>query len=170
MMTRSSRKTEQRGSSLLEAVIAMGVLAVVIPLVFGAIAESGKTGVSAEAETRSTWVIPACLEEIHASRDGKPQYFTTTAIGQTFPPGGEVWALAFTSEGKALGKVDKSLYEKGAKDLNGKTIRYLASMSSVEVPATTGVPAMMQVKISLEYPATSPSTRRQKLDVYTRVP
>ena len=52
---------KNRGSSLIETVIAMGTLAIAIPLVFGAIAESGKSSMSSEAETRSTWIIPTCM-------------------------------------------------------------------------------------------------------------
>ncbi len=93
---------------MVEAVIAVGVLAVAIPLVFGTIAESGKSGVSAQAETRSTWMIPVCMQEIQDSRDGKPRYFTATTIGQAFPPAGQVWALAFNQEGRPVGKISSA--------------------------------------------------------------
>ncbi|MES2657343.1 MAG: hypothetical protein V4689_01935 [Verrucomicrobiota bacterium] len=165
-LTSTSRS---RGSSLIETVIAMGVLAVVIPLVFGAIAESGKSGVSAEAETRSTWIVPACMDEIEASRNGKPRFFTATATGQVFPEAGGVWALAFSPEGEPVGKMDKTLYDKGAREIDGKPIRFIASISSAEiVPPVT--PKMLRVRISLEYPSTSPAEKRQKLDFYTRIP
>lgn len=149
----------------------MGVLSVAIPLVFGALAESGKSGISAEAETRSNWVVPACMQEIQASREGRPAFFTPTSVGQGFPSSGEVWALGFSSDGKTVGKVSKTLYEKGTKELNGQPISYIASLSAVP-PTTTsaGVTPLMTVKILLEYPSTLPAARRQKLEFYTRVP
>ncbi|MCU0749942.1 MAG: hypothetical protein MUF13_10405 [Akkermansiaceae bacterium] len=104
----SSTKARRSGATLVEAVIAVGVLAVAIPLVFGTIAESGKSGVSAQAETRSTWMIPVCMQEIQDSRDGKPRYFTATTIGQAFPPAGQVWALAFNQEGRPVGKISSA--------------------------------------------------------------
>lgn len=159
-----------RGSSLIEAVIAMGVLAVAVPLVFGALAESGKSGMSSEAETRSTWIVPTCMDEIRASREGLPQYFTTTAVAQAFPPAGDVWALAFSPEGKPIGKVTKAVYDKGMKDLNGQAVRYLASLSAATVTTKAGAPPMQRVRISLEYPSTSPAAKRRKLDFYTRIP
>jgi hypothetical protein len=169
MKTGLTTASRNRGSSLIETVIAMGVLAVAIPLVFGAIAESGKSGISSEAETRSSWIIPACMDEIQASRDGKPRYFTLTKPGEVFPASGDVWALGFSAEGKPVGKIDKALYEKGAKEIGDKPIRYLATMSATElVPATT--PPMMRVQITLEYPTTSPAGKRQKLDFFTRIP
>lgn len=169
MNTGPMETSRNRGSSLIETVIAMGVLAIAIPLVFGAIAESGQSGMSAEAETRSSWIIPACLDEIQASRDGKPQYFTATTSGQAFPASGTVWALGFSSDGKPVGKIDKALYDKGAKEISGKPIRYIATLSATpQLPATS--PPMMRVLITLEYPSTSPVAKRQKLDFYTRIP
>lgn len=159
-----------RGASLIETVIAMGVLAVAIPLVFGALAESGKSGMSSEAETRSTWMVPACMEEIQASRAGKPRFFTPTNAGQTFPPAGDVWALAFSPEGKPIGKLSKAVYDKGTKEVDNQPVRYIASISSATTPTPTGATPMLRVRISLEYPATSPAAKRQKLEFYTRIP
>lgn len=163
-----SALTKRRGASLIETVIAMGVLAVAVPLVFGALAESGKSGLSSEAETRSTWMVPICMQEIEASRAGKPRYFTTTKVNEAFPPGGDVWALAFSAEGRPLGKMSKSLYDKGATTLDGQTIRYIASLSAA--PVAGAVPVMSRARISLEYPSGAPATKRQKLEFYTRIP
>lgn len=160
----------RHGSSLIETVIAMGVLAVAIPLVFGAIAESGKTGMSSEAETRSSWIIPACLQEVQASREGKPRYFTATKTGEAFPAAGTVWALGFSPEGKPVGKIEKAAYDKGAKELNGQPIRFIASISAELPSGTTPPPVMLRLRVSLEYPSTLPAARRQKIDFYTRVP
>ncbi len=159
-----------RGSTLIEAVIAIGVLAVAIPLVFGALAESGKSGMSSEAETRSTWVVPVCMDEIRASREGSPRYFTATSVGQAFPAAGEVWALAFNSEGKPIGKLTKAVYDKGARELDGQVVRYIALLSAAATTPQVGATPMLRVRISLEYPAGSPAAKRQKLDFYTRIP
>ena len=170
MKISSPTPPQTRGASLVEAVIAMGVLAVAIPLVFGALAESGKSGLSSEAETRSTWIIPACMEEIQASRAGKPQYFTATTVGQIFPPAGEVWVLGFSEEGKPVGKVDKAVYDKGAKEIGGKSVRYLVSLSAATITPLTGATPMLSLRMSLEYPATAPVAKRQKLEFYARLP
>jgi hypothetical protein len=161
---------KNRGSSLVETVIAMGVLAVAIPLVFASLAESGKSSMSAEAETRSAWIVPNCMEEILASREGRPQFFTTTAVNEVFPPSGDVWALAFSPEGKLVGKISKAVYDKGAKDLGGKPIRYIASLSSATASTPTGATPMLRTRISLEYPSGIPVAKRQKLEFYTRIP
>lgn len=170
METLPNIKPGQSGSSLIEVVIAVGVMAVAVPLVFGALAESGKSGMSAEAETRSAWMIPICMEEIRASREGRSEYFTATTTGQVFPPASEVWALAFSPEGKPLGKITKAEYDKGTKTLNGSRVLYLTNLSA-RVPTTqTGPTPMLSARITLEYPSGTPAAKRQKLDFYTRIP
>jgi len=170
MRSESDRSQRTVGSSLIETVIAIGVLAVAIPLVFGALAESGKSGMSSEAETRSTWIVPACMEEIQASREGRPQFFPATRVGQTFPPNGEAWALAFSPEGTAVGKLSKAVYDKGTKEVDGKPVRYIASLVSTAPNPTHGATPMLNLRVSLEYPASSPAAKRQKLEFHTRIP
>jgi len=163
-------KSGQSGSSLIEVVIAVGVMAVAVPLVFGALAESGKSGMSAEAETRSAWMIPICMDEIRASREGRSKYFTPTTTGQVFPPASEVWALAFSAEGKPVGKVSKAVYDKGTKELNGARVLYLAAISSAVPKTQTGATPMLSARITIEYPSGAPAAKRQKLDFFTRIP
>ena len=170
MNLRSPKTAGHYGSSLIETVIAMGVLAVAIPLVFGALAESGKSGMSSEAETRSTWIVPTCMAEIQASRDGRPQFFTATTTGQIFPPAGDVWALAFSAEGRPIGKISKTVYDKGTQELNGQTVRYLATLSSATTQTPPGATAMLRTLITLEYPSALPVAKRQKLEFFTRIP
>lgn len=158
------------GSTLIESVIALGVLAVAIPLVSGVLAEAGKCGMASHAESHSCWIIPACMDEIRASRAGRPQYFRPTTPGQTFPPAGEVWALAFAPDGKPVGKISHALYDRGIGMLDGETVGYIASMDGSAAPAKTGASPLLRVHLALEYPAASPAALRRKLDFHTRMP
>ena len=110
------------------------------------------------------------MEEILASREGRPQFFTKTAVNEIFPPTGEIWALAFSPEGKPIGKITKAVYDKGTKELNGKPVRYIATLSSATTPTPAGSTPMLRARITLEYPSASPAKKRQKLDFYTRIP
>jgi type II secretory pathway pseudopilin PulG len=158
------------GATLIEAVIAVGVLAVAVPLVFGTIAEAGRGGQSARAETRAPWIVRTCMEEIQASRDGRPRYFSTTKVGQPFPPAGDVWALAFSADGKPLGKLSKTLYDKGSKELNGKPVSYIAVISAATQPPLPNTTPMLKSRVAIEYPAAAPAKKRAKLDFHTRIP
>jgi type II secretory pathway pseudopilin PulG len=160
----------RRASTLVEAVIAIGVLSVAIPLVYATLAQAGKSELSSEAETRCTWMIPACLDEIRASRAGRSQYFNATVVGQTFPAAGEIWALAFSADGKPVGKIPKTAYENGLKSLDGKPVLYLASMMASAATIKAGEPPVMNVRISIDYPAAAAAAKRQKLDFHTRIP
>lgn len=164
------RISRHPGISLTETVIAMGVLAVAIPLVFGALAESGKSNLSSEAETRSTWIVPACMAEIQASREGASRFFAATRAGETFPPGGGVWALAYSADGKLVGKIEKAAYDQGVKEINGQPVRYIASLSSAQPVPATAPPVMLNVRVSLEYPSGTPAAKRRKLEFHTRIP
>ena len=160
----------RRGSTLMEAVIAVAVLAVAIPMVFGTLAESGKSGLAAQAETRSAWIITTCMDEIRASRAGQPQYFTSTVIGQAFPPPGEIWALAFSVEGKPIGKISKDLYGSGSRELDGKRIAYIAAMSGVPTTSESETSHMLRADITLEYPAARNAMQRAKLAFHSLTP
>ena len=163
-------KPGSSGATLIEAVISIGVLAVAIPMVFGTLAESGKTGMSSRAETRAAWIIPACMDEIRASREGRPQYLTATSSGQSFPPAGDVWALAFAEDGRPIGRLSKAAYEKGSKQLEGKTIRYIATLASTQDTVKAGFPPMLRVNLTIEYPAAAGVEKRRKLEFHTRMP
>jgi type II secretory pathway pseudopilin PulG len=165
-----------RGTTLTEALIAVGVLAVAVPLVFGSLAEAGRSAAAAEAETRSTWIVDACMEEIRASRDGKPRFFTATQTGESFPTDGEAWALGFSGDGSLVGKVQGGDYENGLKELDGKNVRYLASMRATRQTSTSTTGAnsaasdLLLVRITLEHPAAAPAAKRTKLDFHTLIP
>lgn len=170
MKTHFNHVRFRRGVTLIEAVIAVGILAVAVPLVLGTIAEAGKSTMASEAETRSTWMIEACMGEISASRDGRSPYFPATATGQSFPPAGDVWALAFSQDGKLIGKLPKSIYDKGGKELDGKPIRYIVELDASTPASTPGGTAMLKTRISIQYPAAAPVAKRAKLDFHTLIP
>lgn len=158
------------GSTLVEALVSVGVLAVAVPLVFGALAKSGDSGLASRAETRSAWMIPVCLREIRASREGRSRYFAPTVDGQTFPPEGDVWALAFSADGELIGKLTMTRYQQGVREFSGKQVHYVAIMNSAKVVAGTGADQMLRVDISLEYPAAFDAAKRCKLKFHTHIP
>lgn len=155
------------GSTLVESSIAMGILAVTVPLVFGTMAEAGKSGTSGKVEARSAWTIPTCLEEVGNSRSGNPRYFNATETGQAFPKENEVWSLAFSPDGSIIDKITIAQYESGIKNLNGITISHLAKISAAKRDEND---SMLTLRITLEYPAAAPAGNRRTLDFHSLIP
>lgn len=165
-----------RGTSLIEVVLAMGVLAMVVPLVFGLFAKSSESAAAARAESRSGWIIPVCLSELAAARDGTSQALPKREPGLPYPSSGGVVALAFTDDGRLVDRLPADLYEKGSARLANQAIRYLVTIQTVPDPATTpatttgtAVVPMSTLHLILEYPASSPARKRRKLDFHTRI-
>lgn len=160
----------QRGFSLIEAIVSVGVLALAIPLVLGALVESGNSGTTAAAETRSSWIVPACLDELKAAADGKSALIPTTPLGTAFPPAGQTYGIAFNSGGQSLGAVSKATYDSGLKKINDQDVRYIAIIEGEVLTAKAGSAPMRSIHISLEYPAIAPAAKRTKLDFFTKTP
>jgi len=168
--SRTSRYRFLAGATLIEAIIAMGVLAVAVPLVLGTIAEGGKSGMAAEAETRSAWMVSACMAEINASRVGESKVLPSTITGQPFPPSGDEWALAFSPEGELIDKLPKSLHDRGVKQLDGSPVRFIAVLKATPQTSPSGGVPMLRTSISIQYPAAAPANKRRKLDYHTLIP
>jgi len=158
------------GSSLVEVLIAMGVLAVALPLVFAVLARSGQSCAAAQAETRSTWIIPACLNEIEAAHHGTARFLPALTPGQPFPARGDILALAFAQDGRAIGCVPPAAYRSGVSRLADVPIRYLASLHTEPVPSQLNLPPLLNLHLTLEYPAAAPLANRRRLDFHTRLP
>ena len=158
------------GSSLIEVLLAMGVLAVALPLVFAVLARSGQSAASAQAETRCVWIIPTCLDEIAAARDGTARFLPKLARGEPFPAAGEVLALAFAADGRPLGCVARDAYLSGLSRLADDPIRYLVSMRAEPAVAQPKSQAMLGLHLTLEFPAAAPLKQRHLLKFHTRIP
>lgn len=170
MRTIPSRKSSAKGSSLIEVMIAMGVLAVAVPLVLGTMVQTGGSNLSAQAETRSSWIVQSCFEELQYAMRGESQYIEPLKPGEDFGNNSPL-ALGFGIEGSVLGKVSGGSYDRGVTNLSNKPVRYIAVMSGEKEKNEAGEETKgLKVKITLEYPAGAPAAKRQKIDFHTRIP
>lgn len=170
MKTTVAEPAPAKGTSLIEAIIAVGVLAVAVPLVFGTMAETGETSLSSQAETRSSWIIPACVEELRLAMNHQSTLLDELKPGEAFPNGG-VLAIAFSGEGKAVKKIAGNDYTKGVRLIGNEPVRFIASMSGEPSKSNPdGTQPNLQVKIVLEYPAAARMEKRQKIEFYTCMP
>jgi Tfp pilus assembly protein PilV len=170
MISPTPPRPSRRGASLIEVVVAMGVLAVAVPLVFAVIARSGQNAANARAETRSTWIIPACLNEIEAARTGASKLIPPRLPGQPFPADGQFLTIAFSEDGRPLGTIEQKAYATGIKTLADQPVRYLATIRTEPAPAAPGVPPMLNLHLTLEHPAAAPAAQRRKIAFHSRIP
>lgn len=169
-MKANSSHQPARGFSLIEAIVSVGVLALAIPLVLGALVESGNSGTAAAAETRASWIVPACLNELKAAADGKSLIIPPTPLGEAFPTAGQIYGIAFAATGQALGPVDKAMYESGVKRMKEQDVRYITKLEGEVLSVKAGSAPMRSVLITIEYPAIAPSGKRTKIEFYTKTP
>lgn len=169
MKTPASKPLRRCGFSLIETAIALAVLVAAVPMVFLALGEAGKSAMASEAESRGTWIVPICLEEIRGSREGRSRWFSSTAMGDSIPPDGELWALAFSASAKVVGVISEESYDAGVTRMDHQTIRYIATMKST-LRDSDFHPGLRIVCITLEYPAAAPIGRREKFEYHTLIP
>lgn len=158
-----------KGATLVEAAVAVGVLAVAIPLVFGAIYEAGRSGGDAELDNRSATIIPACVVAVERARGGMPGWFEASSPGTAFPADGEKWALAFAEDGRLVGRVTKEQYDQGLRELEGESVRYLAAMSAVPQPDPAHPDSPLRLTIEIEHPAGIPTERRNRSEFHSMI-
>ncbi len=157
------------GFSLLEIVIALGVLAVSVPLVFLALEKGGRSGMASATDNRGGRMVEVCLDEIRASREGRARWFSNTRPGESIPPDDGFWALAFSNEGRVMGAVTADQWTAGVSRLDGQAVRYFARIVSVP-HVSNGLPEMRNVRVTVEDPAAAPDGKRGKSEFHTLVP
>ncbi|BCX48510.1 hypothetical protein HAHE_24180 [Haloferula helveola] len=163
-MTQRRPTSRPSGVSLLETVIAIGVLAIVIPLALAAMGKAGDTGGTARAESRAPAIAEWCLMELEAARKGESPVLDEIEADQAFPSAGQVIALAFDREGELISDLNGAEYEDGINKLEGERIFYIATLSGR--PEDTGV----TITVKVEHPAVLPAERRDSVAFHTILP
>jgi len=169
MISPQNQAIRTKGATLVEATISLGVLAVAVPLVFGAIFQAGRSGIDSELDNRSTAIIPACLAAVERARVGSPGWFDPSPSGTIFPANGDVWALAFSEDGRVLGRLTKTEYEQGLKQKEGEPVRYLASLSAAPQTANPPPDSPLRLTITIEQPAIATAKRRSQIEFHSSV-
>ncbi|MGE9271112.1 MAG: type IV pilus modification PilV family protein [Verrucomicrobiales bacterium] len=164
-MNHRLKSTNPAGVSLVETILAVGVLAVIIPLALGAMTAAGKVGSSARAETRAPALAERCLLEVKSAREGNSEVLPNLVGLASFPASGEVLALAFSREGRLLGPVEATSYESGVREeMDGERVTYLARVAGrFDDPGVT-------LTVEIEHPAVRGQEDRDRLSFHTRLP
>jgi Tfp pilus assembly protein PilV len=157
------------GASLVEIMVSIGVLAVVAPLALAAMLQAGEGGSTSRAETRSPLIVENCMQELDMARKGLSQNLPALQPGQEFGSS-EVLCLAFAADGKLLGRVEGSGYDRGTDRLGTEDAAFLVRLSGTEDKSRADFPKMLTVKVAIERPAIAPANRRKAMTFYTKLP
>ncbi len=160
-----STKRPNPGMTLMEVVIALGVVAFVIPLILGATGSANISRLSAEADTRSAWLAREAQREI-LSAWSVPAPASAFGAPLTFPVFATATApviLAYDSDGNFLAKGT-------AADLAGpsgipKASYLVAVHGEAHRPPNlaAGPDTLSLLTIRVLHPAKSPAAKRSDL-------
>lgn len=159
----------RRGVSLVEAMVSIGVLAVVAPLALAALLRAGEGGNLARAETRAPLIVDTCMEELEVARKGLSAHLPDMRQGEEFGTS-DIICLAFGSDGTLLGSVEGGSYDGGAAKVSGKDAAYLAKLSGYLDESRIGFPTMLNVQVAVETPAVAPANKRRSMSFHTKLP
>lgn len=145
----------QRGMALLEVVLAVGALAVALPVVMAAVAKGGEVSAKARAETRAPWVADRMRIEVEAALQGRSPWLSEE----------DGWAaLGFGTDAEIVRTIDEEVYSAG---LDGEEEVDLVAVAEIGPPVGGGTRHLL---VTVEYPPARPELRRTKLVFRTRLP
>lgn len=115
-MKRSVKRHTLRGMTLMEVVIAIGVVAFVIPLILAATGSAGDARHNAEADTRSVWLAREVQRQVLLkwAEPARESVITDSIAFPIFSSEASPLVLAFDAEGKFISVG-------GAQDLSAPT-------------------------------------------------
>jgi type II secretory pathway pseudopilin PulG len=163
------KRALRRGVSLVETMVAIGVLAIVGPLAVAALLKSGEGGAAARAETRAPAIVDLSLSELNLALGSGSEHLPKLEPGMAFGANTPL-CLAFSRDGTLLGSVGGGGYEQGSGEVGGEDASYLARLEGTLDTSRPGYPPLLTVLVSVEFPAVAPADRRRKIPFYTKLP
>jgi hypothetical protein len=145
-----------------EAVVALGVLAVAVPLGMAALAGAVASDGVARADAVAPGIVATCLEELRAAKLGGGRWLPAVETGESLA--GKSWRLGFSSAGEAVGYVEPETDQAGCRD--GR-MAYLAKMEWIGADEGAGV---SKIRVTVGFPAVARAEVRKKVEFVTRLP
>lgn len=157
--------TRLRGVSLVEAVVAISVLAVAIPLALAAMTKAGDVSEVARAETRAPAIADYVKMELEQARRSQSEIFGSIPadVVLTESDGGK--PLGFARDGSYIGVLTKAEYDAGVRRQEGREdVFYVAKASSREDERG------LVVTVRISYPAVRSAEKRSGVSFHTLLP
>ena len=155
----------------MESVIALGVIAIAIPLILGATTLSARTRRIAEADTHSAWLARTIQQELTEAWQDRPStMFPTQPDFPNFGSVDEPEVLLFDQDGNFLIRGSNSDYAHGSSHAQAV---YLVSLFATEQkPANFNSPEQLlsRVEITVAHSAHSQLAKRIAFDYTVLIP
>lgn len=155
------------GMTLMEVVIAIGIMAFAVPLIFTAISSAGASRLAAEADTRSVWLAREVQRQMLLKWSDDSSVSDQSVITASFPfpqtgTGDSTQTLIFDNEGEFVSEGSTSDQE-APSAISGAAYVVTISAEAYTPPGTTsGQDTLAKVRIDVANPAkTAPGQRSQ---------
>ena len=150
----NSSRSGRCGTTLLESVFAIALLAAVLPLLMMGMGASLRDERQSRAEQQATWLLPV----------GFPHRENFIENG-----GLRAGCWAHADDGSRLAAVGREAGRRGVKAVRGERVACLVFVECQGPADTVHAGPMERWRIRVEYPASLPRERRQTLEWLTHV-
>jgi hypothetical protein len=145
----------------MEVVIAVGVLAVAIPVIMGMMVTGTRSSRVATDETQAALIARSVMQEVRSARDGRGLLVDGTLPWPEFPAGGERLVFSAGAGGELLERLGDGEYASGLRD---REVRYLVSATGTRhrLEAMPDETVLSKVVVSVETPPGAKPEDRKK--------
>jgi len=166
---KSHQKAWDQGMTLMETVIAIGVIGFAVPMILAGTTASLNDRSNAEADTRSAWIAKDLEQQISALwATPRQNSYLPTSLLLNFPVNGteaDPLVFIYTSQGKFLKLSSSASIATG---VNEKDAQYLVSLHSTAYNPANLISESISINsqlsrvfIKVEYPAKAKLAKRQ---------
>jgi len=160
---RVSRNRACGGFSLMEVVIAVGVLAVAIPVIMAMMVSGLRSSRVATDETQAALIARSVMQEIRSARQGTGGLVEGTLAWPEFPGGGDRLVFSVDAGGRLLERMEDGAYATGVREPD---VQYLVSAAGTphRLEGGADLEVLSKVVVSVETPPGARAEDRRKFE------
>lgn len=162
-----SSPQSSRGFTLIEVLIAIGLVATTFPLIFAMLAQNAQRAKRAEQDTRTPFIAQQLIHTIQRGQQTPTFPFNTLLSSPQFPTQGDWIGLLISPEGKILRTLDSDEINKGSTELaNG----YIALARGLAHKQEGLSQSLCKVEIRIQTPSSRPIKKRISSTFFSLLP
>lgn len=167
----SSPRRKHRGLTLMEAVIAIGIVAVAVPLILAATSAASKSRINSEADTRAAWIAKETQRQLIDAWRGLPDtYFPTKPAFPAFSSEAEPLVLLFNQSAGLIGPGNPEVHASGSSNPDAYYMVAIHGEAAIPSTADQADNSLSKVFISVEHNAKSPRSKRKSNPFLVLIP